>query len=124
MTHRLIRRWLPAAALAAVVAAPAAQTAQAPARGSAELITQLSAKPTPHLNGKPDLNGTWDHLGGIEFIRPQKLPDGSLCLRGCKPAAGAAGSAPAPAPAAAPRPAGRSRRKRSFRSTSLSFRRR
>ena len=85
------------------MAAPAAPTAQAPARGSAELITQLSAKPTPHLNAKPDLNGTWDHLGGIEFIRPQKLPDGSLCIRGCKPAPGAA--QPAPAPVAAPRPA-------------------
>ena len=108
MTHRLIR-WLPAAALAAIVAAPAAPAAQAPARGSAELIAQLSAKPTPRLNGKPDFNGTWDHLGGIEFVRPQKLPDGSLCLRGCKPAAGAARPAPAPAPApvaaAAPRPA-------------------
>ena len=104
MTHRLIR-WLPAAALAAGIVVPAALTAQAPPRGSAELIAQLSAKPTPRLNGKPDFNGTWDHLGGIEFVRPQKLPDGSLCLRGCKPAPGAAQPAPAPAPAAAPRPA-------------------
>jgi hypothetical protein len=103
MTHRLIRRWLPAVACAAAIVAPAALTAQAPPRGSAELLAQLSAKPTPRLNGKPDLNGTWDHLGGIEFVRPQKLPDGSLCLRGCAPPAGAA--RPAAAPAAAPRPA-------------------
>ena len=105
MTHRIVRRWFPAAAFVVVIAAPAALTAQAPPRGSAELIAQLSAKPTPRLNGKPDFNGTWDHLGGIEFVRPQKLPDGSLCLRGCKPAPGAAQPAPAPAPAAAPRPA-------------------
>ena len=50
--------------------------------------------------GKPDLNGTWDHLGGIEFIRPTKLADGSVCIRACEGAA-----RPAPAPAAAPRPA-------------------
>jgi len=106
MTHRIIRRWLPAAALAAGIVVPAALTAQAPPRGSAELIAQLSAKPTPHLNGKADFNGTWDHLGGIEFVRPQKLSDGSVCLRGCGPAPGAARPAPAPAPAAAPpRPA-------------------
>jgi hypothetical protein len=105
MTHRLIRRWLPAAACAAAIVAPAALTAQAPARGSVEMLTQLSAKPTPHVNGRPDLNGTWDHLGGIEFIRPQKLADGSVCLRGCAPPAAAPRPAPAPAPAAAPRPA-------------------
>jgi len=100
MTHRIVRRWFPAAVIAVVIAAPAALTAQAPPRGSAELIAQLSAKATPRLNGKPDLNGTWDHLGGIEFVRPQKRPDGSLCLRNCAPPAGA----PRPA-AAAPRPA-------------------
>jgi len=100
MTHRIVRRWFPAAVFAVVIAAPAALTAQAPPRGSAELIAQLSAKATPHLNGKPDLNGTWDHLGGIEFVRPQKRPDGSLCLRNCAPPA----NAPRPA-AAAPRPA-------------------
>ncbi|HZI81841.1 MAG TPA: hypothetical protein VFD69_20105 [Vicinamibacterales bacterium] len=103
MTHRLIRRWLPAAACAAAIVAPAALTAQAPPRGSAELLAQLSAKATPRLSGKPDLNGTWDHLGGIEFIRPTKLPDGSVCIRGCAPPAGA--PRPVPAPAAAPRPA-------------------
>jgi len=99
MTHRNIRRWLSVAAATLVV--PAALIAQAPPRGSAELLKSLSAKPTPHLNGKPDFNGTWDHLGGIEFVRPEKLADGSICLRGCAPAA----PRPAPAASAAPRPA-------------------
>jgi hypothetical protein len=99
MTHRLIRRWLPAACALALTAGTL--TAQEAARGSAELIKQLSSKSTPRLNGKPDLNGTWDHLGGIEFIRPEKLADGSVCIRGCAPPAGAT----RPAPAAAPRPA-------------------
>jgi hypothetical protein len=104
MTNRFVRRWLPAAACAAAIAAPVALVGQqAPPRGSAELIKQLSSKPTPRLNGKPDFNGTWDHLGGIEFVRPEKRADGSICLRGCAPAAGT--PRPAPAPAAAARPA-------------------
>src|SRR6186713_945456 len=99
-----IRRTLTAAAVVSALAAPASIRAQQAApRGTTELLTRLSAKPTPHLNGKPDFNGTWDHLGGIEFVRPEKLPDGSICLRGCGPAT------PAPRPAApaaaAPRPA-------------------
>src|SRR6476619_5547410 len=102
MTH-ILRRSLLAAMALAVVAAPVAIGAlQAAPRGTADMIAKLSAKATPHLNGKPDFNGTWDHLGGIEFVRPEKLPDGSICLRGCAPAT----PAPRPAPAAAaPRPA-------------------
>jgi hypothetical protein len=101
MTHRTVGRLLSGVVVAASLAAPASVVAQAP-RGSAELLSTLSAKPTPHVNGKPDFNGTWDHLGGIEFVRPQKLADGSICVRGCPPAAGAAAR---PAPAAAPRAA-------------------
>jgi hypothetical protein len=104
MTHRSIRRWLSAAAVGTLVGVPAALIAQAP-RGSTELLTQLSAKPTPHLNAKPDFNGTWDHLGGIEFVRPQKLADGSICLRGCAPPANAPRPAPAATAPAPPRPA-------------------
>ncbi len=49
---------------------------------------------TPRLaDGRPDLNGTWDNGGGIDFLRPQQRADGSLCVSGCAPAA--------PAPAAA-----------------------
>jgi hypothetical protein len=64
----------------------------------------LAAAPgsVPRLaDGKPDLNGTWDNGGGIDFLRPQQREDGSLCVSGCAPA-----PAPAPAPAAAtPAPA-------------------
>ena len=101
MTHRRILRLLSAVAIAASLASPASTAAQAP-RGSAELLKTLADKPTPHANGKPDFNGTWDHLGGIEFVRPQKLADGTVCIRGCAPAPGAAAR---PAPAAAPRAA-------------------
>jgi len=97
-----IRRSLTAAVVVSALAAPASIGAQQAApRGTADMIAKLSAKPTPHSNGKPDFNGTWDHLGGIEFVRPEKLPDGSICLRGCAPAT----PAPRPAAAAAPRPA-------------------
>ena len=53
---------------------------------------------------KSDLNGTWDHLGGIEFVRPQSLDGGSVCVVGC-PRCGGARAAPgarAAAPPAAP----------------------
>jgi hypothetical protein len=52
----------------------------------------------PRLAGKPDLNGTWDNGGGIDFLNPQQRADGSLCISGC-PAAPAT-SRPAAAPAA------------------------
>ncbi len=42
--------------------------------------------------GHPDLNGTWDNGSGIDFVRPQHLADGSVCVSGC--------DAPAPAPVA------------------------
>jgi hypothetical protein len=62
---------------------------------------------TPRLpDGRPDLNGTWDNGGGIDFLRPQLNADGTLCVSGCTaPAAGPAAAAPAgapPAPRAAP----------------------
>lgn len=43
-------------------------------------------KPLPRLsNGKPDFNGTWDNGAGIDFIQPQKMQDGSICISGCPP---------------------------------------
>jgi hypothetical protein len=55
--------------------------------------------PTPRLaDGRPDLNGTWDNGGGIDFVQPQRNPDGSLCISGC-PAPPAAAGAPAARPA-------------------------
>src|SRR5689334_11614679 len=105
MTHTF-RRSLSAVIALAALAAPASIVAQQAApRGTADMLAKLSAKATPHLNGKPDFNGTWDHLGGIEFVRPEKLPDGTICLRGCAPPAAAPRPAPAPAAAAANRQA-------------------
>src|SRR5688572_27006293 len=44
----------------------------------------------PRLSdGRPDLNGTWDNGSGIDFVNPQKQADGSICIAGCEPAAGA-----------------------------------
>ena len=75
------------ACAAAYLAGPAGRTAsaQAPARGT----TTRPTTPTPRLaDGKPDLNGTWDHDGGISFLRPQKLANGSVCIFGCPPPGG------------------------------------
>jgi len=72
---------------------------QAPAAGARR--AGPVSKPTPRLaDGRPDLNGTWD-AGGLEFVRPQTLPDGSICVLGC-PQAGTAprGGGPAGAQAA------------------------
>jgi hypothetical protein len=43
---------------------------------------------------RPDFNGTWDNGNGYDFIKPQKGPDGSICISGCKPAPGAAPPGP------------------------------
>ena|SRR5687767_1950439 len=72
------------AALVLVAVTPMA--AQGP-RMTADRLAELAKKATPHLaDGKSDLNGTWDHLGGIEFVRPQNLDNGSVCVVGCPPA--------------------------------------
>lgn len=71
--------------------------ATAPDRGTVQQLQKLSAKPTPKLpDGRIDFNGTWDHLGGIEFVRPVKRADGSICLIACGPAPGGAPPAPFP----------------------------
>lgn len=44
----------------------------------------LAAKSTPRLDhGVLDLNGAWDHWGGIEFVQPVVCADGSVCVLGC-----------------------------------------
>jgi hypothetical protein len=93
-----------ATVLAGIVIALAGSSvaAQGP-RMTADRLTQLAAKATPRLGEHPDLNGTWDHLGGIEFVQPRKLEKGSVCIIGCPPVAGAggAGRAGGPPPPAA-----------------------
>jgi hypothetical protein len=69
--------------------------AQQPPRMSAERLAQLAAKATPKLASHPDLNGTWDHFGGIEFVQPRTLGNGSVCVTGCGP--GGVGGSPAAA---------------------------
>jgi hypothetical protein len=71
-----------------------------------------AATATPRIDGRPDLNGTWDtgYLdGALGFVQPQQLPGGSVCVSGCPPAAAAArgsgaGRAGGAAPAAPSRP--------------------
>jgi hypothetical protein len=98
MTDRFSARCL-LVALALVAVTPL--SAQGP-RMTPDRLAELAKKPTPKLaDGKFDLNGTWDHLGGIEFVRPQSLEGGSVCVVGCPPAAAAprAGGPPAAPPA-------------------------
>ena len=84
-------------ALAVAGTALAQVAARAPDRGTAQQLQKLSAKPTPKMaDGRVDFNGTWDHLGGIEFVRPVKRADGSICLIACGPAPGGAPPAPFP----------------------------
>ncbi|MEO6186148.1 MAG: hypothetical protein ABIP38_14735 [Steroidobacteraceae bacterium] len=50
---------------------------------------------TPRLaGGHPDLNGNWDNGGGIDFLKPVTLANGSVCVTGCPAAAGAPAAAP------------------------------
>jgi hypothetical protein len=84
--------------IAGGLAFPASLLAQGE-RGSPDALARLAARPTPKLpDGRPDFNGTWDHWGGIEFVRPQKLADGSICIIGCPPAATASRPANPPVP--------------------------
>ena len=71
--------------------------------GVGALLLSLSAAAQQHLprqaDGHPDLNGTWDNGSGYDFLHPQHLEGGSVCVAGCDapaPASAAAGSAPAP----------------------------
>jgi len=78
-----------------LVAAALVPAVSGQSRISAERLEEMASRPTPHLpDGQPDLNGTWDHLGGIEFVRPQVLADGTICVLGCPPQEGPATTAP------------------------------
>lgn len=71
--------------------------------GAAGMLLAAAPATTPRLaDGKPDLNGTWENGGGIDFLRPVTRPDGSVCVTGCSPGAptsAAAAAAQAPVPA-------------------------
>jgi hypothetical protein len=106
MTSRLAIWGLTTAVAAGLLAAPRVAAQQPPARGSAELLATLAAKPTPKaVDGRIDFSGMWDHLGGIEFVQPRHLADGSVCVRGCaKEAVVKGGIAPGTAATPAPDP--------------------
>ena len=47
-------------------------------------VLVLSVVATDAANNKiPDLNGTWENGGGIDFVTPVTRPDGSICVRDC-----------------------------------------
>ncbi len=65
-------------------------------------VSVLFAQKLPGTaDGHPDLNGTWDNGSGIDFIKPEHLANGSVCVSGCDPAPAAA-KASAPPPRARP----------------------
>ena len=70
-----------------LAAAAALLSALAAATGGAGAATGATVAPaTPRLSdGHPDLNGTWDNGSGIDFLHPQHLTDGSVCVAGCEP---------------------------------------
>ena len=118
MRNGLYRRCVVIAALALLAAAcgqapqsqeqPSANPAAPPPgeRGSQEQLKALASRPTPHLpDGRPDLNATWDHLGGIEFvrIREQAGENESVCIFGCAPGQ-PGGAATGPPPQGPPGP--------------------
>jgi hypothetical protein len=112
--RQLVLAALAAGAAAACQPAPA-PTTQAPAtqapppgeRGSEQQIAALAARPTPHTaDGRLDLNATWDHLGGIEFVPVrEKAAEGSFCVFGC-PGEKRPADAPRVGPAGPPPPEG------------------
>ena len=79
LTH--VIAWTSAAALVASGALYVPMLAQAPT--SSTKIAEQAKRATPRLGGHVDLNGTWDHVDGIAFLRPQQIDGGSLCLLGC-----------------------------------------
>src|ERR1700760_1579506 len=73
--------------------------------GAALALFAQSTPPGPTRGAAhPDLNGTWDNGSGIDFIQPQHLAGGSVCVSGCDTPAPAKATATTATPAAAARP--------------------
>jgi len=84
--QRLSCSTLAAAAVAAAVLWSACGQA-ADSSGYPGAVPATDAGSVPRLSdGHPDLNGTWDNGSGIDFLHPQQLPGGSVCVAGCEPA--------------------------------------
>ena len=84
MSIRESGRWALAAAVAVAIVASITSTLAQSGTATAK---------TPRLDGRPDLNGTWDTGYSdivIGFVQPQQLGGGSLCVSGCPPPATAA----------------------------------
>jgi len=79
--------------------------AQAPERTASAAAAPAGTAPVPRLSdGHPDLNGTWDNGAGIDFIRPEHLANGSVCVAGCGAPPGPPAGTKAGAPPAGGRP--------------------
>jgi len=65
----------------------AALTSLATLIWAAVSVAAASSQPdAPRLaDGHPDLNGTWDNGSGIDFLHPEHLQGGSVCVAGCEP---------------------------------------
>jgi hypothetical protein len=55
--------------------------------GAAVAFVSCSTTPSVQAPPRPDLNGTWGRavVFGLEFVRAERLPDGSICVGGCAP---------------------------------------
>ncbi len=73
--------------------------------GDTQAATTQTANALPRLaDGHPDLNGTWDNGSGIDFLHPEQLGGGSVCVSGCGPAPRARPAAARAAPRTPPPP--------------------
>ncbi len=80
--------WRPLAL--AVAAAACLATSAQPAASAPPGAVLATGDSIPRLSdGHPDLNGTWDNGSGIDFLHPEQLPGGSVCVSGCGPPPGA-----------------------------------
>jgi hypothetical protein len=66
--------------------------------GASLLYAQTTSLPRDAA-GHPDLNGTWDNGSGIDFVKPEHLAGGSVCVSGCEsPPPAAKSGTPPPRP--------------------------